>query len=171
LLGVLAAALAAEQVGLSMALGTFLLGTRLSISPCRDRIAASVEPIKNIPLALFFLSVGLSIDLQIVASAWAPLLLSTLVILVLKFGIVLLVALIGRLRRSDAVKLSVALAQCGEFGFLLFTAAQARGLMSPRSTALASILIKISMLGRPFAVRYGARRAELLPRIRGRRAR
>ena len=79
MLGVLAAALAAEKVGLSMALGTFLLGTTLSISPFRERIAASVEPFKNILLALFFLSVGLSIDLQVVASAWAPLLSNTLV--------------------------------------------------------------------------------------------
>jgi Kef-type K+ transport system membrane component KefB len=60
----------------------------LSISPFRDRIAASVEPIKNIMLALLFLSVGLSIDPEIVASAWAPLLLNTLVIPVVKFGII-----------------------------------------------------------------------------------
>ena len=71
LLSVLAAALAAESVGLSMALGAFLLGTTLSISPLRDRIAASVEPFKNVLLGLFFLSVGLVIDLQIVATAWA----------------------------------------------------------------------------------------------------
>jgi Kef-type K+ transport system membrane component KefB len=169
LLGVLAAALAAESVGLSMALGTFLLGTTLSISPFGDRIAASVEPIKNILLALFVLSVGLSIDLQTVALAWAPLLLNTFVILVLKLGIVLLLALVGRLQRSDAVKLSLALAQCGEFGCVLFAAAQARGLMSPRLTALASILITISMLGTPFAVQYGERWADSLPPIRGQR--
>jgi Kef-type K+ transport system membrane component KefB len=165
--GVLAAALAAESVGLSMALVTFLLGTTLSIAPFRERIAASVEPFKNILLALFFLSVGLSIDLQVVASAWAALLLNTLVILVLKFGIVLLLAFVGRLQRSDAVKLSLALAQCGEFGFVLFTVAQGRGLMEPRLTALASMLITISMLGTPFAVRYGARWADSLPQIRG----
>jgi len=169
LLGVLAAALAAERVSLSMALGTFLLGTTLSFAPFRDRIAASVEPIKNIILALFFLSVGLSIDMEIVASAWAPLLLNTLVILVLKSGIVLLLLIAGRLQRSEAVKLSVALAQCGEFGFVLFAAAQARGLMSPRLTALASILITISMLATPFAVRYGERWADSLPPIRGQR--
>ena len=167
LLGVLAAAFAAEGAGLSMALGAFLLGTTLSISPLRERIAASVEPFKNVLLGLFFLSVGLSIDLRIVASAWAPLLLNTLAIVVLKIGIVLLLAFLGRLQRSDAVKLSLALAQCGEFGFVLFTAAQARGLMSPRLTALASILITISMLGTPFAVRYGARWADSLPQAQG----
>ena len=63
-LGVLAAALAAEQAGLSMALGTFLLGATLSVSPFGHRIAASVEPVKSILLALFFLSVGFSIKLD-----------------------------------------------------------------------------------------------------------
>jgi Kef-type K+ transport system membrane component KefB len=139
----------------------------LSISPFRDRIAASVEPIKNIMLALLFLSVGLSIDPEIVASAWAPLLLNTLVIPVVKFGIILLLAVAGGLQRSEALKLSVALARCGEFGFVLFAVAQARGLMSPRLTALASILITISMLATSFLVRYGERWSDLLPQIRG----
>jgi Kef-type K+ transport system membrane component KefB len=67
LLGVLAAALAAESVGLSMALGTFLLGATLSMSPSGHHIAATVEPVKSTLLALFFLSVGLSVDLRIVS--------------------------------------------------------------------------------------------------------
>ena len=155
-LGVLAAALAAERAGLSMALGTFLLGATLSVSPFGHRIAASVEPVKSILLALFFLSVGFSIKLETVVSAWAPLLFNTLVILALKFGIVLLLAFAGGLPRPDAVRLSVALAQCGEFGFVLFSAAQAGGLMSPRLTALASVLITISMLATPFLLRLVA---------------
>ena len=76
LLGVLAAALAAESVGLSMALGTFLLGATLSTSPFGHRIAATVGPVKSTLLALFFLSVGLSVDLRIVSLTWAPLLLN-----------------------------------------------------------------------------------------------
>ncbi len=156
-LGVVAAALATERAGLSMALGTFLLGTTLSVSPFGHRIAMSVEPIKSILLALFFLSVGLSIDLGVVASAWAPLLFNAFVILVLKFGVVILLASAARLPRPDAVLLSVALANCGEFGFVLFSTAEERGLMSPRLTALASVLITISMLATPFLVRFGAR--------------
>lgn len=62
LLGVLAAALAAETAGLSMALGTFLLGVTLSVSPLGHRIAAAIEPVKSTLLALFFLSVGLGVD-------------------------------------------------------------------------------------------------------------
>ncbi len=95
-LGVLGAALAAERAGLSMALGTFLLGATLSVSPFGHRIAASVEPVKSILLALFFLSVAFSIDLETVASAWALLLFNTLVILALKFGILLLLAFCRR---------------------------------------------------------------------------
>jgi len=82
-------------------------------------------------------------------------LLNTLVIPVLKVGIVLLLALVRRLQRSAAVKPSVALAQCEEFGFVLFASTPAHGLMSPSLTALANMLITISMFGTTFAVRYG----------------
>jgi glutathione-regulated potassium-efflux system ancillary protein KefC len=168
-LGVVGAALAAERAGLSMALGTFLLGTTLSVSSFGHRIATSVEPVKSILLALFFLSVGLSIDLEVVASAWAPLLFNSFVILVLKFGVVMLLASAARLPRPDAVLLSVVLANCGEFGFVLFGTAEERGLMSPRLTALASILITISMLATPFFVRFGARWVNSAPGIPGQR--
>jgi glutathione-regulated potassium-efflux system ancillary protein KefC len=168
-LGVVGAALAAERAGLSMALGTFLLGTTLSVSPFGHRIATSVEPVKSMLLALFFLSVGLSIDLEVVASAWAPLLFNAFVILVLKFGVVMLLASAARLPRPDAVLLSVALANCGEFGFVLFGTAEERGLMSPRLTALASVLITISMLATPFLVRFGARWVNSAPGVPGQR--
>ena len=69
-LAVLAAALASERAGLSMALGTFLLGATLSMSEFGHRIAMTVEPVKSTLLALFFLSIGLSVDLQVVAESW-----------------------------------------------------------------------------------------------------
>ena len=87
------------------------------------------------------------------------LLFNTLVILALKlasFYCWLLLGFAGGLPRPDAARLSVALAQCGEFGFVLLSAAQAGGLMSARLTALASILITISMLVTPFLLRLVA---------------
>jgi glutathione-regulated potassium-efflux system ancillary protein KefC len=162
-LGVLAAALAAERVGLSMALGTFLLGATLSVSPFGHRIAAAVEPVKSILLALFFLSIGFSIDLQIVSAAWAPLLLNIFVILAIKFGIILMLAFLAGIQKADGLRLSLALTQCGEFGFVLFSAALARGLMSAELSALASVLITISMLATPSLVRFGARSGEAAP--------
>jgi glutathione-regulated potassium-efflux system protein KefB len=155
LLGVLAAALAAERVGLSMALGTFLLGVTLAMSPLGHRIAATVEPIKGILLALFFLSVGLSVDLRIVSLTWASLLLNAAAILLMKSIVVLGIALILGVTKADALRLSLALAPCGEFGFVLFGAAQVGGLMTADRAALASVLITISMLATPLLVRLG----------------
>ena len=160
LLGVLAAALASESVGLSMALGTFLLGATLSISPFGHRIAAIIEPVQSTLLALFFLSIGLSVDLQVVGQTWAPLLFNVAAILLMKLAVIFGLALVLRVEKGDALRLSLALAQCGEFGFVLFGAAQAGGLLTAQRTTLASVLIAISMLAAPFLVRLGDR---LLP--------
>jgi glutathione-regulated potassium-efflux system protein KefB len=157
LLGVFAAALASESVGLSMALGTFLLGAMLSMSPFGRRIAAIVEPVQSTLLALFFLSIGLSVDLQVVSQTWAPLLVNATAILLMKFIVVFGLALVLRVDKGDAVRLSLALAQCGEFGFVLFGVAQAGGLFTAERTTLASVLIAISMLAAPFLVDLGDR--------------
>ena len=140
-----------------MALGTFLLGVMLSMSPFGHRIAAIVEPIESTLLALFFLSIGLSVDLQIVSQTWAPLLFNVAAILLMKLIVVFGLALVLRVDKGDALRLSLALAQCGEFGFVLFGAAQAGGLFTAERTTLASVLIAISMLAAPFLVRLGDR--------------
>ena len=157
LLGVLAAALASESVGLSMALGTFLLGAMLSLSSFGHRIAAIVPPVQDTLLALFFLSVGLSVDLQVVSQTWAPLLFTVVAILLMKLVVVFGLALVLRVDKGDALRLSLALAQCGEFGFVLFSTAQAGGLLTAERTTLASVMIAISMLAAPFLVRLGDR--------------
>lgn len=154
-LAVLSAALAAERAGLSMALGTFLLGAVLSMSPLGHRVAETIEPVKSTLLALFFFSVGLSIDLDIAVQNWATLLLTTAVVMILKFAIVAGLVRLGGGTRPEALRLGFALAQCGEFGFVLFAAAQAEGLMSGKTTTLASVLITLSMLATPFLVRLG----------------
>ena len=157
LLGVLAAALASESVGLSMALGTFLLGATLLLSSFGHRIAAIVAPVQDALLALFFLSVGLSVDLQVVSQTWAPLLFTVVAILLMKLVVVFALALVLRVDKGDALRLSLALAQCGEFGFVLFSTAQAGGLLTAERTTLASVMIAISMLAAPFLVPLGDR--------------
>ena len=154
-LGVFAAALAAEGAGLSMALGTFLLGTMLSTSPLGHQIEMAVDPFKNLLLAVFFLSVGMSIDFDVVGHAWAALLLSTVVVLALKFAIVFGLALVQRVATADALRLALALPQCGEFGFVVFGAAQAGNLMTAEASSLASVVITISMVATPFLLRLG----------------
>jgi len=155
-LGVLVAALAAEKAGLSMALGAFLLGVTLSMSPSGHRIAEIVEPVKSTLLALFFLSVGLSIDVPTVLAHYPGLLLNTVLILAIKIGALLLIGIALRQRWGDALQLATALAQCGEFGFVLFGAAEVAGLLSPQLAALGTVLIIFSMLATPFLMRIGA---------------
>jgi glutathione-regulated potassium-efflux system ancillary protein KefC len=152
---VLAAALASEKAGLSMALGTFLLGGTLSTSPFGHRIATSVEPAKSALLALFFLSIGFTVDLDVVKTFWVTLLVNATVIIVIKFVILFVVAFSSRVVSSDALRIALALSQFGEFGFVLFAAAQVGGLMTPELSVLASVLITISMLTTPFLIRLG----------------
>ena len=152
-LAVLGAALASEMAGLSMALGTFLLGATLSASPFGHRIAGSVEPAKSALLALFFFSIGFTVDLDVVKTFWIMLLINAVVIIGLKFVILFMAAFCSGNTYSDALRLGLALAQFGEFGFVLFTAAQAGGLMTPELSVLASILIALSMRAAPFLMR------------------
>src|SRR5262249_32614034 len=149
-LAVLSAALAAERAGLSMALGTFLLGAVLSTSSLGHRIAGTIEPVKSTFLSLFFFFVGLSIDLVIAAQSWGTLLVATAVVVTLKFVIVAALVLLCGGTRPEALRLGLALAQCGEFGFVLFAAAQEGALMSAKTTTLASVVITLSMLATPF---------------------
>ena len=95
-------------------------------------------------------------NLEVVAASWLPLLLNTVVILVLKFAIVFGLARLSGILVPDALRMALALPQCGEFGFVLFAAAQAGGLMTPELSALASVLIAISMLATPLLMRLVA---------------
>ena len=136
-----------------MALGTFLLGGTLSASPFGHRIASSVEPAKSTLLALFFFSIGFTVDLDVVKTFWVMLLVNAIVIIGLKFIILFVVAFSSGVVYRDALRISLALAQFGEFGFVLFTTAQAGGLMTPELSVLASVLITLSMLATPFLIR------------------
>ncbi len=152
-LAVCAAALASEQAGLSMALGAFLLGVTLSASPFGDRLAAIIEPAKNSLLALFFLNIGASVNFEVVAASWLFLLLNTMAVLVLKFAVMFALARLSGVLAPDALRMALALSQCGEFGFVLFATAQAGGLLTPETSALASVAIAISMLATPLLMR------------------
>ena len=157
-LAVLGAALASEQAGLSMALGTFLLGGTLSASPLGHRIATSVEPAKSTLLALFFFSIGFTVDLEVVKTFWVMLLVNATVIMGLKFIILLVVAFSSGVVYRDALRIALALSQFGEFGFVLFATAQAGGLMTPKLSVLASVLIAVWMSATPFLIRLAPNR-------------
>ncbi len=115
-------------------------------------------------LALFFISIGASLNLEVLAASWLLVVLNTVAILVIKFAVMFALALLSGIVVRDAVRMALVLSQCGEFGFVLFAASQAGGLLTPELSALASVLIAISMVATPFLMRLVEQ-----PRPEGRR--
>lgn len=145
LLVVLGAALLMEAVGLSMAMGAFLAGVLLSGSSYRHQIESDIEPFKGLLMGLFFLAVGMSLNLAVVAAEW-PLLLAMLAAYVL----VKAVAIYATARafggaNLPALRRTVMFAQGGEFAFVLYTAAVAGEVIDARENAIFSTVVILSM--------------------------
>ena len=163
LLAVFLAAGAMHEAGLSMALGGFMMGMLLSTSRFSFQIQAQIEPFKGLLMSLFFVSVGMSIDLEAIAAQ--PLLLAQHVALILaiKLVVLLLIGMAFGLARGTATRVAFMLAQSGEFGFVLFGSAKALGVIDDATFVIAVSVISVSMLLTPLLVRLGdvsARRLE-----------
>ncbi len=162
ILAVVVAAWAMRLSGLSMALGAFLMGLLLSRSRYHYQLEAEVAPFKGLLLGLFFIDVGMTIDLGAILEDLLRLLPLLLALLVLKATIIFLLARLFRLDRPGALRSGLLLSQGGEFGFLLFGAAAARGILEPDTYSLAILLISSSMMVSPLLQRLGDRLAARL---------
>jgi glutathione-regulated potassium-efflux system protein KefB len=151
LLVVLGAALAMQASGLSMAMGAFLAGVLLSESSFRHQLEADIEPFRGLLLGLFFLGVGMSIDLTLIASAWKEILLVLAGFMAIKSAGVYFVARTFRNTHADAVRMALLLAQGGEFAFVLYASAATSGIFSPETTALLNAAVVLSMALTPLA--------------------
>ena len=150
LFAVIASAAIMEWLGLSTALGAFVAGVMLADSPYRHELEADVEPFRSILLGLFFLAVGMSLDLHAIAErplfvvgiAAALIATKTLVM----FGIGRLFGMAWR----PALALGLLLSQGGEFGFVLFAQAQRGLLIAPEAASLFGAVVTLSMATTPF---------------------
>jgi monovalent cation:proton antiporter-2 (CPA2) family protein len=149
LLVVLGTAALMEWAGLSMALGAFLAGVMLADSEYRHELELDIEPFKGLLLGLFFMAVGMSIDIGLFLRApWLVLGLA-LGVVVLKMIILYPIAqLFGYCNRADAAVFALALSQAGEFAFVLFAAASS--ILSKETTAILNAAVAVSMLTTPF---------------------
>jgi CPA2 family monovalent cation:H+ antiporter-2 len=142
---VLGAATAMEMAGLSMAMGAFLAGLMLAESSYRHELEADIEPFRGILLGLFFMAVGLSLELQVVFDNWILIALAVPLIMLVK---TLVIYLISRIAGSDprgALKNATLLSQGGEFGFVLFTAAAGSGVFSAATASLLIAIVTVTM--------------------------
>lgn len=155
LLVVIGAALAMAMLGLSMALGAFLAGVALAESEFRHELEADIEPFRGLMLGLFFIAVGLGIDLRVIKENWLLLVLAAPALMLLK-GTVLygLARLFGNPHR-DALEIALVLPQAGEFGFVLLASATAGGLLSAADASLMTALVALSMAATPLAALGG----------------
>ena len=152
LLVVLGAAMIMESAGLSMAMGAFMAGVLLSGSSYRHQIEVDIEPFKGILLGLFFLAVGMSLDLTLVAHQWQFIGVILLGYMAVKgVGIYTVARLFGSNRGIAASRMTL-FAQGGEFAFVLFAAAQSQGLIDAPVQALLSAVIILSMALTPLVL-------------------
>ena len=157
LLVVLGAAALMALAGLSMAMGAFLAGVMLAESNYRHELEADIEPFRGLLLGLFFVSVGMSVDLRLIAENWAALLAAVSVLVVIKTSVLYGLARLFGHGHDTALRVGLTLAQGGEFGFVLYSAAAGAGVMAPDHANLLVAVVTLSMALTPLVVRAGQR--------------
>ncbi len=166
LLVVLGSALLMQLGGLSMAMGAFLAGVLLSESTFRHQLEADVEPFRGLLLGLFFLGVGMALDLSVVRDNWMPILGAVLAMMLVKALCIYAVARLMDSSHGEALDRATLMAQGGEFAFVLYSTAAASGVIAAGQNANLTAIVVLSMALTPLmvlAVRPWLKRAEVKP--------
>jgi CPA2 family monovalent cation:H+ antiporter-2/glutathione-regulated potassium-efflux system protein KefB len=147
---VLASAAVMEVLGLSTALGAFVAGVMLADSPYRHELEADVEPFRSILLGLFFLAVGMMLDLPAIGER--PLFVAgmALALIATKAVVIFAIGMAFRMPWRGSLALGLLLSQGGEFGFVLFAQAQNGFLIAPEAASLFGAIVTVSMATTPF---------------------
>lgn len=156
LLVVLGSATLMQVAGLSMALGAFIAGVLLADSSFRHELEADIEPFRGILLGLFFMAVGLSLNLDVVIDNWLLILLAVPVLMTVKAVLLYWLCRIFGSTHNDALRVAALLPQGGEFGFVLFTAAAGAFIFSPAVASLMTAVVTLSMAVTPLSVMLGS---------------
>lgn len=152
LLVVLGSAVLMEIGGLSMAMGAFLAGVLLSESTFRHQLEADIDPFRGILLGLFFIAVGMSLDLSLIARDWQLVLAGVLVLMAVKGIGIYAVAWLTGTERGEALFRTALFAQGGEFGFVLYAAAASAGVIDAGINAIFTAMVILSMALTPLLV-------------------
>jgi glutathione-regulated potassium-efflux system protein KefB len=147
---VLASAAVMEALHLSTALGAFIAGVMLADSPYRHELEADVDPFRSILLGLFFVAIGMMLDLRVITAQPLFVVGMAAALIALKAVILFGVARAFGMQSRRALKLGLLLSQGGEFGFVLFAAAQSALLIEPEAASLFGAIVTLSMATTPF---------------------
>jgi glutathione-regulated potassium-efflux system ancillary protein KefC/glutathione-regulated potassium-efflux system protein KefB len=149
LLVVLGAAVLMERVGLSMGLGAFVAGMLLADSEYRHELETNIDPFKGLLLGLFFIAVGMSVNVQLLVSRPLDSLGETIVLIVVKAIVLYALARLFGLRNDSSRSIGLVLAQGGEFAFVLFTLARKSGVLDNATVEMLVLIVTLSMAATP----------------------
>lgn len=141
LLLVLGSALFMDALGLSMALGTFIAGVLLAESEYRHELETAIDPFKGLLLGLFFISVGMSLNLGVLYTHLLWVVISVVVLVAVKILVLYLLARLYGVRSSERMQFAGVLSQGGEFAFVLFSTASSQRLF--QGDQMAPLLMKL----------------------------
>jgi CPA2 family monovalent cation:H+ antiporter-2 len=148
----LGAAWITERAGLSMALGAFVAGMLISETQYKHQVEEDIKPFRDVLLGLFFITVGMLLNVPLVLANWWLVLLLLVVPVALKFALIALLAKAFGSSDGVAMRTGLALAQAGEFGFVLLTLASNSRLLDPLLMQLVLASMVLSMLAAPFLI-------------------
>ena len=138
-----------EQAGLSMALGAFLAGLLMAETEYRPQVEGDIQPFRGLLLALFFMTVGMGLNLELLQEQWLLLLGLLSALLLVKATILLVLSRAFGLSLAVAAATALMLAQGGEFGFVLFSLARQAGALSAEVAQVAVLVVGLSMAATP----------------------
>jgi len=144
-----------ELAGLSLALGAFVAGMLISETEYRYQVEEDIKPFRDVLLGLFFVTIGMKLDLGSVVADFGWILLALLALILSK---ALIVALLARAFEGDwgvALRSAIGLAQAGEFGFVLLTLADGAHLLNDATMQITLAAMLLSMLAAPFLIQHG----------------
>jgi glutathione-regulated potassium-efflux system protein KefB len=154
---VVASAALMQSLHLSTALGAFVAGVMLADSPYRHELEADIEPFRTILLGLFFLAVGMMLDLDVVMDRPLAVLGLAATVVVVKTGVIFLLARAFGMATRSAFAMGLLLSQGGEFAFVLFAQATAAQLIAPEAVSLFGAVVTVSMATTPFLMMLSRR--------------
>jgi voltage-gated potassium channel Kch len=139
-----------QAIGLSAALGAFLAGVMLAESPYRHELESDIDPFRSILLGLFFLAVGMMLDIDVIIAQPSLILGLAAALIIVKTAIVFALGRLFGLASTASLVMALLLSQGGEFGFVLFAAAQSALLIEPEAASLFGAVVTVSMAATPF---------------------
>lgn len=154
LLVVLGSALFMDTLGFSMALGTFIAGILLAESEYQHELEIAIEPFKGLLLGLFFISVGMALNLGVLYTHILLVLAGVIILVTVKGAVLYALSRIFGLRTSVRLQFSAVLSQGGEFAFVLFSAAGAQKVISSSQLSLLLVVVTLSMMTTPLLMQW-----------------